>query len=109
MRRCCAAGCRRASIPRIRVGRCTWTRRPGTIRPIALGGAAREALRLPDMLETMLLRLRESLEKADRRQISESRRLDDVLDKLNTSIKTYVTSWTPRGWARRTMRACGRS
>jgi phosphate:Na+ symporter len=58
---------------------------------IALGGAAREALRLADMLAGMLVRLRESLEKADRRQISESRRQDDVLDKLNTSIKTYVT------------------
>ncbi|HTC53307.1 MAG TPA: Na/Pi cotransporter family protein [Steroidobacteraceae bacterium] len=64
---------------------------------IALGGAAREALRLPDMLETMLRRLRESLEKADRRQISESRRLDDVLDKLNTSIKTYVTALDTEG------------
>jgi phosphate:Na+ symporter len=58
---------------------------------IALGGAAREALRLADLLAGMLVRLRESLEKADRRQISESRRQDDVLDKLNTAIKTYVT------------------
>jgi phosphate:Na+ symporter len=49
------------------------------------------------MLETMLRRLRESLEKADRRQISESRRLDDVLDKLNTSIKTYVTALDTEG------------
>jgi phosphate:Na+ symporter len=64
---------------------------------IALGGAAREALRLPDLLQTMLVRLRESLEKADRRQISESRRMDDVLDKLNTSIKTYVTSLDSEG------------
>ena len=59
---------------------------------IALGGAAREALRLSDVLESMLLRVREALEKADRRQISETRRMDDVLDKLNTAIKTYVTS-----------------
>src|SRR5580698_4502183 len=59
---------------------------------IALGGAAREALRLSDVLESMLVRLREALEKADRRQISETRRMDDVLDKLNTAIKTYVTS-----------------
>jgi phosphate:Na+ symporter len=59
---------------------------------IALGGAAREGLRLSDVLESMLLRLREALEKADRRQISETRRMDDVLDKLNTAIKTYVTS-----------------
>jgi phosphate:Na+ symporter len=64
---------------------------------IALGGAAREALRLPDMLETMLVRLRESFEKADRRQISESRRMDDVLDRLNTAIKTYVTSLDTEG------------
>ena len=59
---------------------------------IALGGAAREALRLADVLNDMLQRFRESLEKADRRQISESRRMDDVLDRLNTAIKTYVTS-----------------
>ena len=59
---------------------------------IALGGAAREALRLSDVLESMLVRLREALEKADRRQIGETRRMDDVLDKLNTAIKTYVTS-----------------
>jgi phosphate:Na+ symporter len=64
---------------------------------IALGGAAREALRLPDLLQTMLVRLRDSLEKADRRQISESRRMDDVLDKLNTAIKTYVTSLDTEG------------
>ena len=59
---------------------------------VALGGAAREALRLSDVLESMLTRLREALEKADRRQISETRRMDDVLDRLNTAIKTYVTS-----------------
>jgi phosphate:Na+ symporter len=59
---------------------------------VALGGAAREALRLTDVLESMLTRLREALEKADRRQISETRRMDDVLDRLNTAIKTYVTS-----------------
>lgn len=62
---------------------------------IALGGAAREALRLSDVLEEMLLRLRETFEDASRRQISETKRLDDVLDKLNTAIKNYVTSLDP--------------
>ena len=59
---------------------------------IALGGAAREALRLTDVLESMLTGLRDAFEKADRRQIGETRRMDDVLDRLNTAIKTYVTS-----------------
>jgi phosphate:Na+ symporter len=59
---------------------------------IALGGAAREALRMADMVETMLAGLRETFEKANRRQIGDTRRMDDVLDKINTAIKTYLTS-----------------
>src|SRR6185437_16177854 len=59
---------------------------------IALGGAAREALRMADALENMLIGLRDTFEKANRKQISETKRMDDVLDKLNTAIKTYVTS-----------------
>jgi phosphate:Na+ symporter len=62
---------------------------------IALGAAAREALRLSDVLETMLQGVRDVFEKPDRRQISETKRLDDVLDKLNTAIKAYLTSLDP--------------
>ncbi|MGD0106827.1 MAG: Na/Pi cotransporter family protein [Rhodopila sp.] len=62
---------------------------------IALGAAAREALRLADVLETMLQGARDMFEKPDRRQISETKRLDDVLDKLNTAIKAYLTSLDP--------------
>jgi phosphate:Na+ symporter len=62
---------------------------------IALGDAAREALRMTDILQEMLTGLRDAFEKASRRQIGETRRLDDVLDKLNTAIKTYVTSIDP--------------
>jgi phosphate:Na+ symporter len=62
---------------------------------IALGAAAREALRLADVLETMLQGVRDAFEKPDRRQISETKRLDDVLDKLNTAIKSYLTSLDP--------------
>ncbi len=32
---------------------------------------------------------------AGRRQISETKRLDDVLDRLNTAIKVYLTSIIP--------------
>jgi phosphate:Na+ symporter len=59
---------------------------------VALGGAAREALRLADVLESMIIGLRDSFAKGDRRQISGIKHLDDVLDRLNTSIKTYITS-----------------
>jgi phosphate:Na+ symporter len=59
---------------------------------IAIGGAVREALRLVDVLDAMIVGLREALVKGDRRHIAETRRLDDILDKLNTAIKIYVTS-----------------
>jgi phosphate:Na+ symporter len=62
---------------------------------IALGGAAREALRLVDVLEAMLTGLRDAFAKADRRQISGTKRLDDLLDKLTTAIRAYITSIDP--------------
>jgi phosphate:Na+ symporter len=62
---------------------------------IAIGAAAREALRLADVLETMLLGLRDAFSRADRRQIGETKRLDDVMDKLNTAIKAYLSALDP--------------
>jgi phosphate:Na+ symporter len=62
---------------------------------VAIGDAAREALRLADVLDTMLIGLREALSRGERRQISDTKRLDDVLDKLNTAIKVYLTSINP--------------
>jgi phosphate:Na+ symporter len=62
---------------------------------IAIGAAAREAMRLADVLETMLLGLHDAFARADRRQIGETRRLDDVMDKLNNAIKAYLTSLDP--------------
>jgi phosphate:Na+ symporter len=59
---------------------------------VAISGAVREALRLSDVLEAMIAGLREALAKGDRRQIAETKRLDDILDKLNTAIKAYITS-----------------
>ena len=58
---------------------------------VALGGAAREALRLADVLEAMLLGFGEALERGDRRRVEETKRLDDVLDRLDGAIKTYMT------------------
>jgi phosphate:Na+ symporter len=59
---------------------------------VALGGAAREALRLADVLEEMLHGAHDALVHSDRRLIEETRSRDDVLDSLNTAIKRYLTS-----------------
>lgn len=59
---------------------------------VALGAACRESARLADALESMLQGLRRNFERADRRLIGDTRRLDDVLDRLNRAIKDYVTS-----------------
>jgi phosphate:Na+ symporter len=62
---------------------------------VALGAAAREAMRLADTLEKMLLGAREAMVIGDRKQISDTKRLDDVLDHLNTAIKAYLTTLDP--------------
>jgi phosphate:Na+ symporter len=59
---------------------------------IALGGAAREALRMADVLETMLQGVKDTFDRQDRRQIGDTKRMDDVLDRLNTAIKAYITA-----------------
>ena len=62
---------------------------------VALGGAAREALRMADVLEAMLQNVQDAFAKPDRRPIAEAKRLDDVLDRLNGAIKTYLTGLDP--------------
>lgn len=59
---------------------------------LALGLAAREALRMADVVAEMLSGLRQTLTAAGRSQIDAVRRLDDVLDRLNTAIKAYLLS-----------------
>jgi phosphate:Na+ symporter len=62
------------------------------IPAVALTAASREALRMADVLETMLDAALEALERGDRKRIAETKRLDDVLDRLNSAIKSYLTS-----------------
>jgi phosphate:Na+ symporter len=59
---------------------------------IALAGAAREALRMVDVFEDMLRGTIESLDRDDRKRVSETKRMDDVLDKLDRAVKEYLTS-----------------
>ena len=44
------------------------------------------------LLETMLDATLEALDRGDRKRIAETKRLDDVLDRLNSAIKAYLTS-----------------
>ncbi|MBV9861934.1 MAG: Na/Pi cotransporter family protein [Alphaproteobacteria bacterium] len=62
---------------------------------IALAGAAREALRMVDVFETMLGGALESLDRGDRKRVAETKRMDDVLDRLDRAIKEYLTSLDP--------------
>jgi phosphate:Na+ symporter len=66
---------------------------------IALAGAARESLRMADVLEEMLRGTMAVLEGSDRKLLADTKRLDDVLDRLNTAIKAYLTALDPDGLA----------
>ncbi len=62
---------------------------------IALALAAREALRMADVLELMLASAADALASGDRKAVAETRRLEDVLDRLNTAIKDYLRTLDP--------------
>ncbi|HWL82134.1 MAG TPA: Na/Pi cotransporter family protein [Roseomonas sp.] len=62
---------------------------------VAVGLAAREALRLADVLQEMLQGVRDAFAQDDRRRITETRRMDDVLDRLNGAIKAYLMALDP--------------
>jgi phosphate:Na+ symporter len=63
--------------------------------PVALAGAAREALRMSDGLEALLDGAADSLGQTDRKRIAETRKLDDVLDRLGAAIKAYLSELDP--------------
>lgn len=58
--------------------------------PLAIAAAAREALRMADWLESMLKEAAASVRSADRRHISQVRRQDDILDRLDRAIGDYL-------------------
>ena len=62
---------------------------------IALAAAAREALRMADVLEAMLRGALDALDGGDRRRVTDTKALDDVLDRLNGAIKGYLTGLDP--------------
>lgn len=59
---------------------------------VALGDATREALRLADIVESMLRDLRAALAKPDRHKIAETQQRVYPLGQLNGAIKVYLTT-----------------
>jgi phosphate:Na+ symporter len=58
---------------------------------VALACAARETLRIADVIATMLRQTMTALMTNDRRLVGEICRMDDVVDKLDEAVKLYVT------------------
>jgi phosphate:Na+ symporter len=58
---------------------------------VAIAAAAREALRLADILEAMLLGACDAFATDDRKRVGAARRMDDALDRLNHAIKAYLS------------------
>jgi phosphate:Na+ symporter len=61
---------------------------------LALADAARETLRMGDLVETMLRQVMTALMTNDRALVREVSRMDNVVDKLDEAIKLYVTKLT---------------
>jgi len=59
---------------------------------VALGNAAREALRLSDMLQTLLLAARADFVRDNRQGIGQVRHLNTVVGRLDTLITTYLAT-----------------
>ncbi len=59
---------------------------------VALGNASREALRMADMLQTLLLLARAGFKRDIRHRVVQARQLDGALDKLETAITLYLAT-----------------
>ena len=62
--------------------------------PLALANAARETLRMGDLVETMLRNVMAALLDNDRKLTTDVSRLDNAVDRLNEAIKLYITKLT---------------
>jgi phosphate:Na+ symporter len=61
---------------------------------LALANAARETLRMGDVVETMLREAMSALMSNDRKLVGDVSRQDNVVDRLNEAIKLYITKLT---------------
>lgn len=63
--------------------------------PLALAAAARECLRMADVLETMLADAAAAIVRDERKRLGAAKMLDDILDRLNGAIKAYLVNLDP--------------
>jgi phosphate:Na+ symporter len=61
---------------------------------VALVCAAREVLRMGDLIETMLRQAMTAMLTNDRKLVAEISKMDDAVDSLNEAVKLYVTRMT---------------
>jgi phosphate:Na+ symporter len=61
---------------------------------LALTDAARETLRMGDMVETMLRKVMTALMENDRAQVAQVSRMDNAVDGLDEAIRLYLTKLT---------------
>jgi len=61
---------------------------------LALADAAREALRMGDLVETMLRNVMTAMMTNDRGLVDQVSRMDNVVDRLDEAIKLYITKLT---------------
>ena len=78
--------------------------RPQYIKPagggapsLALADAAREVLRMIDIVESMLRTFLEALQNDDRKLLAKLPPMDDTLDRLHSAVKLHLTAISRRG------------
>ncbi|OZI61444.1 Na/Pi cotransporter family protein [Bordetella genomosp. 11] len=62
------------------------------IPAVALGNASREALRMADMLQTLLALARAGFKRDNRHRLPQAKQLDAAMDKLETAITLYLAT-----------------
>ena len=71
---------------------------------VALANAAREALRMADIVEKMLAGTQQTLHGDDRHLVAETSRMDDIVDRLHEALQRYIAA-IARGELERCRRA----
>lgn len=71
---------------------------------VALANAARETLRMIDIVEKMLASTQDALHSDDRHRIAEASRLDDIVDRLHEALQRYIAAIAREGLSERDAR-----
>ena len=59
---------------------------------VALANAARETLRMVDVVERMLAGTQDALHGDDRHRVAEASKMDDIVDSLHSALQRYIAS-----------------